>query len=102
MSQIKYILTGLVSFYALIVKEEQLAELEDEYQRKGDYIRLWPSVKHCDKFGILESPNYSDILVMEWISLCKGDGDAKRLLKLEQAHHTTKVVKMPSQDTIIN
>ncbi len=30
MSQIKYILTGLVSFYALIVKEEQLAELEDE------------------------------------------------------------------------
>jgi tubulin polyglutamylase TTLL4 len=79
-----------------------LAELEDEYQRKGDYIRLWPSVKHCDKFGILESPNYSDILVMEWISLCKGDGDAKRLLKLEQAHHTTKVVKMPSQDTIIN
>lgn len=52
-----------------------LIETEDEYSRRGNFIRIFPNVNSKEYMKYFEMPRYYNILVTEWIDKHKRNRD---------------------------
>ncbi|KAI8904110.1 tubulin-tyrosine ligase family-domain-containing protein [Gorgonomyces haynaldii] len=86
----KQVLTDLTEYDLRTLKE-----LEDEYHRRGQFERLWPSIKYGDHDRFLMSLNYADRLIHQWT--LHDHQDVRRIETLRMLSVGDAVKKRPVQ-----
>jgi len=56
-----------------------LIETEDEYSRRGNFVRIFPGANSKNYMKYFEIPRYYNILIAEWIEKYKRNRDKGKI-----------------------